>query len=81
MHITYHVGRHDEGWAYRLGDVWSEPFASHELALKAAREAANRQQVEGRDAMITYETADGTWREEMVHGGDRPEVGVEDNNR
>ncbi len=31
-HITYHVGPHDGGWAYRLDDVWSEPFATYAAA-------------------------------------------------
>ncbi len=37
MSITYHVGEHDEAWAYRLGDVWSEAFPTHELALARQR--------------------------------------------
>ncbi len=36
---------HDEGFAYRLGDVYSEPFASHAEALTAARQAAGAQQL------------------------------------
>ncbi|MGG7518224.1 DUF2188 domain-containing protein [Allorhizobium undicola] len=78
MQITYHVGEHDGGYAYRLRDVWSEPFPDHETALKAARDAAERQHLEGRDAEITYQLGDGTWRTEHASGGDRPETEVVD---
>lgn len=78
MHITYHVAAHDGGWAYKLGDVWSETFSSHDEALNAAKHAAQRQHVAGEDAQISYETPDGVWKEESIKGGDRPEVDVED---
>lgn len=77
MQITYHIAEHDGGWAYRLGDVWSEPFASHDEALAAARRAAERQQVGGDNAEIDYQSGDGRWRHEHVDGGDRPEVEVD----
>lgn len=78
MHITYHVDAHDGGWAYRLDDVWSEKFPTHDQALDAAKHAAQRQQVGGQNAQISYETADGLWHQESVSGGDRPEVTVDD---
>ncbi|MBW9051032.1 hypothetical protein [Rhizobium mesosinicum] len=78
MHITYHVGFHDGGIAYRLGDVWSEPFRTHDAAFQAAKVAARRQQVEGVDTEITYQTPDGLWHSEYVRGGDRPEADVVD---
>lgn len=78
MQLTYHVHAHDGGWAYRLDDVWSETFPTHDKALGAAKQAARRQQVGGQDAQISYETEDGIWRRESVSGGDRPDVGVED---
>lgn len=78
MHIAYHVGRHDGGFAYRLGDVWSEPFPTHALALAAARDAAARQRVKGSDTRISYQTADGRWHFEYVRGGDRPDTEVLD---
>jgi hypothetical protein len=79
MHVTYHVAEHDEGWGYRLGDVWSETFADHAQALKAAKAAALRQQLGGQDAQISYQAADGSWKDEAASGGDRPEADVEDN--
>lgn len=78
MQISYHVEPHDEGWAYRCGNVWSEPYPTHEAALAAAKIAAARQQVGGSDEHIVYETSDYKWRSEDVKGGDRPEVDVQD---
>lgn len=78
MRITYHVARHDEGWAYRLGDVWSETFPDHDQALEAAKIAAQRQQLEGRDVEISYQKPDGQWQSEIAKGDDRPETEVTD---
>jgi hypothetical protein len=44
--ITYTIVEHDGGWAYKLGDVYSETFRSHDAAYNAARDAAVEQQVE-----------------------------------
>jgi hypothetical protein len=60
MTITYHVGKHNGGYGYRLGDVWSETFSDHVTALAAAKSAAQRQHVEGRDAEISYQLSDGS---------------------
>ncbi|WP_312407069.1 hypothetical protein [Rhizobium sp.] len=79
--ITYHVGEHDGGFAYRLGDVWSESFPSHEVALSAARTAAERQHVEGQDAEISFQLSDGRWQTEHASGGDRPETEIVDDTR
>ena len=35
----YEVVEHDGGWAYKVGDVFSEPFASHADATAAAKRA------------------------------------------
>ena len=35
-HVTYRIVQHDGGWAYKVGDVFSETFPSHEAALGAA---------------------------------------------
>lgn len=78
MPLTYHVAEHDGGYAYRVNDVWSEPFPDHDAALAAAKAAAQRQQLGGDDTEITFETADGQWRTELASGGDRPETQVVD---
>lgn len=44
-HVTYRIVRHDEGWAYKAGDVFSEPFRTHAAALAAAKRAAQEQRV------------------------------------
>lgn len=77
-HVTYDIVEHDGGFAYKLGDVFSEPFATHRAALDAAIAAANRQQVAGHSTAILYQDSAGKWHEEMSDGGDRPETEVED---
>ena len=39
-HVTYTVVEHDGGWAYKVGDVFSETFATREAAHAAAARAA-----------------------------------------
>ena len=34
--VTYEIVEHDGGWAYKVGDVFSETFATRELAHAAA---------------------------------------------
>ncbi len=79
--ITYHVGEHDGGFGYRLGDVWSETFPDHDTALAAAKSAAERQHIEGRDAEISYQRPDGRWHTEHADGGDRPDTVVIDDGK
>ena len=76
-HITYKVVPHDGGWAYTADGTYSETFQSHEAALRAARRAAGEQRLSGDTAGISWEDADGRWREELSEGDDRPETEVE----
>jgi hypothetical protein len=76
--VTYHIVEHDGGWAYRVGDVLSETFASHELARRAAERAAAEQRVGGETRDIEYENSKGEWRVETAKGGDRPDTDVEE---
>jgi hypothetical protein len=76
--VTYTIVQHEDGWAYKVGDVFSETFPSHEAALFAAKRAAAEQTVPGEMVGIAYETADGVWHEEVDSGRDRPETSVED---
>lgn len=74
--IHYKVVPHDGGWAYKLGDVFSEPFASHAAALKAAHRVAREQHVPGETRVIQYQDETGAWLTETARGDDRPEADV-----
>lgn len=76
--VTYQIVEHDGGWAYRLGDTFSETFRTHDAALAAAKRAAAEQQVGGSTEGIEYEDASGKWHTEVSGGGDRPEADVAD---
>ncbi|MDK1386466.1 hypothetical protein QN224_13730 [Sinorhizobium sp. 8-89] len=78
MHVTYHIGIHDGGFAYRVGTVWSEPYPTHHDAVMAAKFAAMRQRIGGANAKIIYQGDDGVWRSEYVKGSERPETDVVD---
>ena len=75
--ITYEIVEHDGGWAYKVGDVFSEPFPSHDAARRAAERAAHEQVLPGESTDISYEDKDGRWHEERSVGSDRPETDVE----
>lgn len=77
-HVKYDIVEHDGGYAYKVGDVFSETFPSHQAALDAAVAAAERQQTEGTTEAIQYQDSEGRWHEEMASGGDRPETEIED---
>ena len=76
--LVYRIVKHEDGWAYKVGDVFSETFPTHAAALAAARIAAGEQKVPGETVGIQYETADGVWREELDPGTDRPQTAIED---
>lgn len=75
--ITYEIVEHDEGWAYKLDDVFSDTYETREQAEAAAEDAAERQQRAGADETIQYQDADGTWQVENASGSDRPDVDVD----
>lgn len=75
---TYHVVEHDGGWAYKLGDVFSETFATRQEAHDAAEQAAAEQRAPGDDEEIEYEDEKGKWRIEHSDGRDRPSTRVDD---
>lgn len=77
-HVTYDVVQHDGGFAYKVGDVFSETYPTHEAAHDAAVAAAERQRLAGETDAIQYQDADGKWHEELADGGDRPDTDVED---
>jgi hypothetical protein len=74
--VTYEIVEHDGGWAYRVGDIFSEPFPSHDDARRAAERAAREQVVPGEATDISYEDQDGRWHDELSAGSDRPETEV-----
>lgn len=76
-HVTYKIVEHDGGWAYQVDGSYSETFANHEAAFKAARRAAGEQRVSGATHGIVYEDAQGQVREELSDGQDRPWTDVQ----
>ena len=76
--LTYSVVEHDGGFAYKVGDTFSETFPSREAAQHAARRAAGEQRVAGDDVGIVFEDENGRWREELSEGDDRPATRVAD---
>ncbi|WP_425349883.1 DUF2188 domain-containing protein [Mangrovicella endophytica] len=78
MKIHYEVVEHDGGWAYKVGDVFSETFPTHDAAHAAAKDASMRQNLEGDTEGILYQDADGKWHGEVASGRDRPETDVVD---
>lgn len=76
--VTYVIVEHDGGWAYKVGDVFSETFRTHDLAAAAAKRAADIQRVPGRTEVIQYEDAKGEWHEETAPGDDRPQTEIID---
>jgi hypothetical protein len=75
--ITYEIVRHDGGWAYRVDETYSESFASHDAARKAAELAAKEQALPGDSVHISFEDKQGKWHTELASGKDRPEIDVE----
>jgi hypothetical protein len=76
--VTYMIVEHDGGFAYKVGDVFSESYPSHDAALAAARTAAMEQQQPGETTSISWEDEQGEWHEETAKGDDRPLTEVED---
>ena len=76
IRITYEIVEHDGGWAYKVGDVFSEPFPSQDDARRAAERAAHEQVVPGDSTGISFEDKEGRWHEELSTGSDRPQTEV-----
>jgi hypothetical protein len=74
--ITYVVVEHDGGWAYKVGDVFSETFRTHDEAWLAAQRAAKEQEQPGETTDISWEDEKGRWHDETAQGDDRPETEV-----
>lgn len=76
--VTYTIVEHDGGWAYKVGDTFSETFPSHDAALKAAQRAAGEQRLPGETEGIAYEDKQAVWHQEVSPGDDRPVTRVQD---
>jgi hypothetical protein len=76
--VHYEIVEHDGGWAYKVGDVYSETFSSHEEALYAAKSAASRQELAGTAEEIEFQDERGKWHQEHAEGSDRPDADVVD---
>jgi hypothetical protein len=74
--VIYQIVKHDGGWAYRVGDVYSETFTTHEEAVAAASAAAKKQHAAGETASISWEDPSGRWHNEVAEGDDRPDTEV-----
>ena len=74
--IHYRIVLHDGGWAYKLGDVFSEPFASRSAALSAAKRVAAEQHIPGDTTHIEFQDEHGVWHTELSEGNDRPDADV-----
>jgi hypothetical protein len=75
--VVYEIVPHDGGWAYKVGDVFSETYPTHDRARSAAEAAARKQAVSGNTTGIAYEDREGLWHEEVAQGTDRPETQVQ----
>ena len=76
-HVTYTIVEHDGGWAYKVGDVFSETFPTHEAAHTPPRREPRRSNaLPGKGGPIEYEDSSGSWREEDEKGNDRPATEV-----
>ena len=76
--VTYEIVEHDGGWAYKVGDVFSESYPTHADALSAAKAAAEEQTVPGHTETIEYEDEKGRWHTETAPGTDRPHTFIKD---
>jgi hypothetical protein len=76
IQVTYRIVEHDGGWAYRLGDTYSETFRTHDDARAAAVRVSREQRAPDRTAYIEYADADGQWLTERADGHDRPDTEV-----
>ena len=74
--VTYMIVPHEGGWAYKVGDIFSECFPTHDEARAAAHRAALEQQAPGQTTAISWEDENGRWHSEVARGDDRPVTDV-----
>jgi hypothetical protein len=76
--VIYDIVQHDGGWAYKVGDSFSETFPTHEAARVAATKAAVEHEKRGEPETIEYEDSDSRWHNEETSGDDRPTTTIRD---
>ncbi|RVM00846.1 DUF2188 domain-containing protein [Sinorhizobium meliloti] len=76
--IRYEIVEHDGGWAYKVDDVFSEAFPTHDDALAAAEIAARHHELPGSTEAIEFQDPSGRWHEQVASGFDRPHTKVVD---
>lgn len=76
--VVYKIVRHESGWAYKSGGVFSETFPSHEVAVEAAKRVAREQTVAGDTVGIEYQDENLIWHTEYADSYDRPTTTVVD---
>jgi hypothetical protein len=76
--IRYEIVEHDGGWAYKVDDVFSETFLTHDDALAAAEIAARHHELPGSTEAIEFQDPAGRWHEQVASGFDRPHTRVVD---
>jgi len=74
--VHYRIVEHEGGWAYKVRDVFSEYYATHDQAREAAERAAAGQRLPGATEDIEYQDEAGDWHDEISQGKDRPETDV-----
>jgi hypothetical protein len=74
--VHYNVVEHEGRWNYKVGDVFSERYATHDEAREAAERAAAGQMLPGATEDIEFQDKAGEWHEEVSLGQDRPETDV-----
>lgn len=74
--IIYQIVQHDGGWAYKVGETFSESYSTHDRARAAAERAAREQAEPGEATVISYEDPQGHWHKENAPGNDRPKPKV-----
>ncbi len=76
--VVYRIVEHDGGWAYKVGNVFSETFRDRDSARAAAKRAAREQRISGETTDIQFEDVTGRWHVKHSDGADRPDTWVVD---
>lgn len=70
--VIYEIGEHDGGWAYKVGNVYSDPIAPAKAFMQPRPKSLWNSACPGETEAIQFEDAKGQWHTETAQGGDRP---------